>query len=129
LKFAWPWSLRLVGRRILSEYVEEYIRRREQRQAQMGRRLRPAHQQGEGPPDHQIAITIEIYTEVVSSATQRRAPQARRPARPLMRLLQFAAASESKRPDPDRIEPVTWSPFTESNRRPSPYHKYVRVRR
>src|SRR5262249_51524614 len=27
-----------------------------------------------------------------------------------------------RRPFPDRISPLTWSPLTESNRRPSPYH-------
>ena len=40
----------------------------------------------------------------------------------MLPLLHFAAAPQPKRPDPDRIEPVTWSPVTESNRRPSPYH-------
>jgi hypothetical protein len=68
-----------------------------------------------------IAITMEIYTEVVSG-DPRSAPQARRPARPLRRLLRFAAPPQPKRPHPDRIEPLIWSPVTESNRRPSPYH-------
>ena len=33
----------------------------------------------------------------------------------------LCCCTQSKRPDPSRTEPA-WSPFTESNRRPSPYH-------
>jgi hypothetical protein len=69
-----------------------------------------------------IAITMEIYTEVVSSATREALRKLGDQLGPLRRLLHFAAAPQPKRPDPDRIEPVTWSPVTESNRRPSPYH-------
>ena len=43
-----------------------------------------------------------------------------------------AAVRPHRRPSPIRItfeyDTLTWSPVTESNRRPSPYHKYVPVR-
>ena len=45
-----------------------------------------------------IAITMEIYTEVVSSATREAFRKLGRPARPLRRLLHFAAAPNQKGP-------------------------------
>src|ERR1700733_13282062 len=49
-------------------------------------------------------------------------PQARATSSAPEATAALCCCTQPKRPDPDRIEPVTWSPVTESNRRPSPYH-------
>src|ERR1700733_9385195 len=66
-------------------------------------------------------IAITSYTEVVSSASRGSIPQARRPARVLRPLLHL----QKKSPVPGSesgLDLRLWSPVTESNRRPSPYH-------